>query len=81
MTVDATVPANNALLTLTGSADFVVTGLKGDLAATNVTGALDVTTADVASGLSIATRRWIECNYGHRADGRADVDLDRRQCR
>jgi Ca2+-binding RTX toxin-like protein len=54
VTVAAAALADNTLLTLTGAADFTVTGLKGNLAATGVSGALDVTTIAVA-GLSITT--------------------------
>src|SRR6202030_566024 len=36
-------------------AGFTVTGLQGDVTASSVSGALNVTTVDVASGLSIAT--------------------------
>ena len=54
MTVNATALADNMALTLAGSA-ATVTGLQGDLTATGVSGALNVTTVAVASGLSIAT--------------------------
>src|SRR5205085_2337077 len=46
VTVNATALANNTLLTLAGAADFVVTGLKGDLNASTLTGTLTVTTGD-----------------------------------
>ena len=56
VTVNATVLAQNTLLTLAGSAAETVTGgLVGNLAAGSLTGALNVTTGAVASGLSIAT--------------------------
>ena len=55
VTVNATALADNATLTLAGSAARTVTGLRGDLAASAVSGALNVTTVAVASGLSIAT--------------------------
>ena len=54
LNVNAGALAAAALLTLSGSEKFAVTGLQGNLAATNVTGALNVTTA-AASALSIAT--------------------------
>ena len=55
LNVDATALADNVALTLAGSAAESVTGLQGDLTATGVSGALNVTTVAVASGLSIAT--------------------------
>ena len=55
VTVNATALADNSLLKLSSAASFTVTGLKGDLDASGVSGALNVTTADVASGLSIET--------------------------
>ena len=55
LNVNATALADNAALTLAGSAAETVTGLQGDLTATGVSGALNVTTVAVASGLSIAT--------------------------
>ena len=55
LSVDAAALADNVTLTLAGSAAETVTGLQGDLAATGVSGALNVTTVAVASGLSIAT--------------------------
>ena len=55
LSVNATALADNLTLTLAGSAAETVTGLRGDLAATGVSGALNVTTVAVASGLSIAT--------------------------
>ena len=55
LNVNATALADNAVLTLAGSAAETVTGLQGDLTATAVSGALNVTTVAVASGLSIAT--------------------------
>jgi hypothetical protein len=54
LNVNAGALAAAALLTLSGSEKFTVTGLQGNLAATNVTAALNVTTA-AASALSIAT--------------------------
>ena len=55
LNVNATALADNVALTLAGSAAETVTGLQGDLTATGVSGALNVTTVAVASGLSIAT--------------------------
>ena len=55
LNVNATALADNVALTLAGSAAETVTGLQGDLTATGVGGALNVTTVAVASGLSIAT--------------------------
>ena len=55
LSVAATALADNVALTLAGSAAETVTGLQGDLTATGVSGALNVTTVAVASGLSIAT--------------------------
>ena len=55
VTVSATALNDGTVLTLSGAADFVVTGLRGDLVASGVTGALNVTTVDVATGLSITT--------------------------
>ena len=55
LNVNATALADNVTLTLAGSAAETVTGLRGDLTATGVSGALNVTTVAVASGLSIAT--------------------------
>ena len=46
VTVTATALADNAQLTLIGSANFVVNGLKGDLDAGALTGTLTVTTGD-----------------------------------
>ena len=48
---------NNTLLTLSGSAAFVVTGLKGDLDASALTGSLTVTTGDntIDNGITITT--------------------------
>ncbi|MBI1204120.1 MAG: hypothetical protein GC182_16585, partial [Rhodopseudomonas sp.] len=54
VTVNAAALADGVLLTLLGLAEFTVSGLKGNLKATALSGALHVTTADV-SGLSIAT--------------------------
>jgi hypothetical protein len=54
LNVNAGALATGTLLTLSGSEKFTVTGLQGNLAATNVTGTLNVTTA-AASALSIAT--------------------------
>jgi hypothetical protein len=54
LNVNAGALATGTLLTLSGSEKFAVTGLQGNLAATNVTGTLNVTTA-AASALSIAT--------------------------
>jgi Ca2+-binding RTX toxin-like protein len=54
ITVDAALLADDTLLTLSGPADFTVTGLKGDLDASAVSGALNVTTADVAD-VTVAT--------------------------
>ena len=48
MTVNATSLGQNTVLTLTGSAAEVVTGLVGDIAAGSLTGALTVTTGDAA---------------------------------
>jgi hypothetical protein len=53
-TVNATALAAGQMLTLTGGAAETVTGLQGNLTASGVSGALNVTTVDV-SGLSIAT--------------------------
>ena len=57
ITVNAATLGNNTLLTLTGTAAFVVTGLKGDLDAGAVTGSLDVTTGDntIDNGITITT--------------------------
>jgi Ca2+-binding RTX toxin-like protein len=55
VTVNATALADDTALTLSGAAGFTVTGLQGDLTATSVGGTLNVTSVDVASGLSIAT--------------------------
>ena len=55
VTVNATTLNDGTTLTLIGPADFTVTGLQGDLVASGVTGALNVTTVDVATGLSITT--------------------------
>ncbi len=56
-TVHAAALANNTLLTLIGSAAFVVDGLKGDLDASLLTGVLTVTTGDnlADNGIAIAT--------------------------
>jgi VCBS repeat-containing protein len=54
VSVNATALADNILLTTSGAANFTVTGLRGDLDATGVGGALNVTTVAVG-GLSIAT--------------------------
>ena len=54
LNVNAGALAAAALLTLSGSEKFAVTGLQGNLVATNETGALNVTTA-AALALSIAT--------------------------
>jgi hypothetical protein len=54
LNVNAGALAAGTLLTLSGSEKFTVTGLQGNLAATNETGTLNVTTA-AASALSIAT--------------------------
>jgi hypothetical protein len=54
LNVNAGALAAGTLLTLSGSEKFAVTGLQGNLAATNMTAALNVTTA-AASNLSIAT--------------------------
>ena len=53
--VNANGLADNALLTLQGSSALTVTHLIGNLDAHAFAGALNVTTGDVASGLSIAT--------------------------
>jgi Ca2+-binding RTX toxin-like protein len=56
VTVNANALAQNTVLTLTGSAAEVVTGLVGDIAAGSLTGALTVTTGDAAdNGISITT--------------------------
>ena len=55
ISVTATALADNTALTLSGTAAETMTGLQGDLTATGVSGALNVTTVAVASGLSIAT--------------------------
>src|SRR5262249_45349836 len=57
ISVNATALANDTLLTLTGGADFTVTGLTGDLTAAALTGTLDVTTVDntVDDDISIPT--------------------------
>jgi hypothetical protein len=57
VTVDASALANNTVLTLSGSASVVVTGLIGDIVATNLTGSLTVTAAqnNVDHGISIQT--------------------------
>jgi len=55
VTVNATALADNTVMTLSGAAGFTQTGLQGDVTASSVSGALNVTTVDVASGLSIAT--------------------------
>ncbi|HTR00080.1 MAG TPA: hypothetical protein VMH83_08815, partial [Candidatus Acidoferrum sp.] len=51
LNVNATALADNTALSLSGSAGFTVTGLQGDLTASGVSGALNVTAAAVASGL------------------------------
>ena len=56
MTVTATALAQNAALTLIGSAAETVTGLVGNITAGSLTGALTVTTGDAAdNGISITT--------------------------
>ncbi len=56
MTVTATALAQNATLTLAGSAAETVTGLVGDIAAGSLTGALTVTTGNAAdNGIAITT--------------------------
>ena len=57
ITVNATTLVNNMALTLSGSAAEVVTGLVGNIAASGLTGTLNVTTADntVDNGISITT--------------------------
>ena len=54
VTVIATALADNITLTLAGAAAETVTGLRGNITATGLNGALNVTTVAVA-GLSIAT--------------------------
>ncbi len=56
MTINATALAQNINLTLAGSADEVVTGLVGNIAAGSLTGALTVTTGNAGdNGLAITT--------------------------
>ncbi|OYX80753.1 MAG: hypothetical protein B7Y77_00125, partial [Bradyrhizobium sp. 35-63-5] len=54
VTVNSAALADGVLLTLLGLADFTVTSLKGNLTATAIRGALNVTTVDV-SDITIAT--------------------------
>jgi hypothetical protein len=62
VSVNAAALADNAVLTLSGGASFTVTGLRGDLDAAAAGGALTVTTASVASGLSITTSGPVSSN-------------------
>jgi len=55
LSVGATALADNAALSLSGSTNFTVTGLQGDISGGGVAGALNVTTVAVATGLSVAT--------------------------
>ena len=56
VTINATALAQNINLTLAGSADEVVTGLVGNIAAGSLTGALTVTTGNAAdNGIAITT--------------------------
>ena len=56
LTVDATALAQNAVLTLSGSAAETVTGLVGDINAASLTGTLNVTTGDASdNGIAITT--------------------------
>ena len=52
--VDATQLDNDVALTLSGASGFAVTGLQGDLTATQVTGAVAITTVNNASDDDIA---------------------------
>jgi Ca2+-binding RTX toxin-like protein len=54
ISVNSAALLDNTTLTLSGPTNFTVTGLRGDVAATGVSGTLNVTTVDVA-GLTIAT--------------------------
>jgi Ca2+-binding RTX toxin-like protein len=54
ITIDAALLTDDTLLTLSGPADFAVTGVKGNLDASAVSGALNVTTVDVAD-VTVAT--------------------------
>src|SRR5262249_50062314 len=54
ISVDATALADNTLLTLTGAANFAVTGLKGDLDGSAASGTVSPALAD-ATGISVTT--------------------------
>jgi Ca2+-binding RTX toxin-like protein len=56
LSINAAALAQNTALTLTGSSQDLVTGLVGDISATNLTGSLTVTTGDAGdNGISITT--------------------------